>query len=269
MPHNEHVIDHLNKDKNLLYPNKSAYLRLVEDWQDPNPKPIIEEHDGIQVVREDYLKYGSKMRFIDYTIKNLTADEIVYAQPRQGYAGISLCAVAKRYHKRVSLFIPLAKELSEHQERCRDLGAELHAKKIYGMSGLRKYARDHAIMYNAHYIEMGFKNDPYVTASIVKVASEIPEPKEVWTVLSTGVLHRALQIAWPNAVFHGVAVARNMKRGEVGHGNVYSHPYPFLKAEKDEELPPFASAKAYDAKAWRYIKQHASKGALFWNVAGD
>ena len=215
MPHNEHVIDHLNKDKNLLYPNKSAYLRLVEDWQDPNPKPIIEEHDGIQVVREDYLKYGSKMRFIDYTIKNLTADEIVYAQPRQGYAGISLCAVAKRYHKRVSLFIPLAKELSEHQERCRDLGAELHAKKIYGMSGLRKHARDHAIMYNAHYIEMGFKNDPYVTASIVKVASQIPEPKEVWTVLSTGVLHRALQIAWPNAVFHGVAVVRNSIPGLV------------------------------------------------------
>ena len=209
------------------------------------------------------------MRFIDYTIKNLTADEIVYAQPRQGYAGISLCAVAKRYHKRVSLFIPLAKELSEHQERCRDLGAELHAKKIYGMSGLRKHARDHAIIYNAHYIEMGFKNDPYVTASIVKVASQIPEPKEVWTVLSTGVLHRALQIAWPNAKFTSICVSRNMKQGELGRASAVSEPLAFTSGEKQENLPPFPTIDTYDGKVWKYIPKNSNKDILFWNVGTE
>lgn len=33
------------------------------------------------------------------------------------------------------------------------------------------------------------------------------------------------------------------------------------------EVPPFPSLSEYDAKVWRFIKQYASKGALFWNVA--
>ncbi len=44
------------------------YLELVKDWEDPNPKPVIELHDGIHVVRDDLLDAGSKVRFIDYFV---------------------------------------------------------------------------------------------------------------------------------------------------------------------------------------------------------
>ena len=33
-----------------------------------------------------------------------------------------------------------------------------------------------------------------------------------------------------------------------------------------EDAPPFPSAPTYDAKTWKFMREHASPGALFWNV---
>ena len=46
-------------------------LELVKDWEDPWPDPVIQDYDGIKVVRDDLLTAGSKIRFIDYYIKTL------------------------------------------------------------------------------------------------------------------------------------------------------------------------------------------------------
>jgi len=46
------------------------YLSLIGDWQDTLPAPVIQEHEKIQVVRDDLLGGGSKMRFADYFIKS-------------------------------------------------------------------------------------------------------------------------------------------------------------------------------------------------------
>ena len=35
---------------------------------------------------------------------------------------------------------------------------------------------------------------------------------------------------------------------------------------RTEDAPPFPSAPTYDAKAWKFIKENAKHGALFWNV---
>ena len=56
----------------------SELLDLVKDWEDPNPKVVIEEYDGIKVVRDDLLHHGSKIRFIDKFIKDTPAKEIVF-----------------------------------------------------------------------------------------------------------------------------------------------------------------------------------------------
>ena len=40
----------------------------------------------------------------------------------------------------------------------------------------------------------------------------------------------------------------------------------FDKPVSDIDKPPFPSAPTYDAKAWKFIREHASRGALFWNV---
>jgi len=112
-----------------------------------------------------------------------------------------------------------------------------------------------------------------VTAAAVKVAYNIAEkhgePAEVWSAISTGVLSRALQIAWPNAQFNAVAVARNIKDGEAGRAKIWSHPKEFSQDVDREYQPPFPSAMNYDAKAWEFMKKHGSPGAWFWNVGGN
>ena len=193
---------------------------------------------------------------------------MVYVQPRTGLAGVSLLSVAKRHNKKVKLFMPSSKQISHHQACCIEQGADYEFHRIAAMPNLNAIAKKWADKNDdTYFIPLGLKHE-LVTAGFVKVASKIPEPEEVWTVISTGVLHRALQIAWPNAKFHCVAVSRNMKRGEIGHENIISAPEPFTKAIK-ENLPPFPSVNTYDGKAWRYIPKNSGKDILFWNVGTE
>ena len=90
-------------------------------------------------------------------------------------------------------------------------------------------------------------------------------PSEVWTVAGSGMLSRALQRAWPWATFYAVNISQH--KVDAGKATVLSAPERF---EQNARVPPpFESCSNYDAKAWRFIVEHASPGALFWNVAGD
>jgi hypothetical protein len=83
-------------------------------------------------------------------------------------------------------------------------------------------------------------------------------------------LSRALQIAWPNAKFHCVAVSRNLKAGELGRAEVITEPLDFTAVEKKENLPPFPTVNTYDAKVWKYIpKNKKGKKILMWNVGTE
>ena len=268
MPHNNHIIDGFNKDIGLLSPEdaKKYYLSLCKGWTPYNPDPVVIEHEGVSVVRDD-LTVGTKTRAGDLLISKIQSDTLVYCQPRVGLAGVSLCDVAQKHeNKKIVLFMPSSKKVSIHQACCIEQGAIPHFKRIAAMPNLNSAAKKWAAENDAYFIPLGLKHER-VTAGIVKAASKIKEPEEVWTVISTGVLHRALQIAWPNAKFYAVAVARNMKAGEIGHDNIISAPEAFTQPTK--ELPPFPSIDTYDAKAWRYIPKRSGRDILFWNVGTE
>jgi len=275
MAHDKHIIDHSNMDVDSLlfegvssrHDAKEYYLQLAAGWNDPNPAPVVEEYDGIRVVRDDLIT-GTKVRGGDCLISSLNQSTLVYVQPRTGLAGVSLLHVAAQHNKQVKLFMPSSKRISHHQACCIERGAQYEFHRVAAMPNLNSIAKKWAEENDdAYFIPLGLKHER-VTAGLVKVASQIPEPEEVWTVISTGVLHRALQIAWPNATFHAVAVARNMKSGEIGHGNIMSAPEPFTKPIK-EGLPPFPTIDTYDGKAWRYIPKNSGRDILFWNVGTE
>lgn len=249
----------INKDN---IKTKDAYLNLVKDFKSSFEQPIIEEYNGIKVVRDDLLEIGSKARFGEALIAKCESDTIVYVQPRFGFAGISLTKLCKMYNKKLVLFMPSSKEISEHQAYCIEHGCEYYFYRIAAMPNLNLIAKNWAIENNAFFIPLGLKHE-LVTAMIVKIASEIKEPESFWTAFSTGVLNRGLQIAWPNAIANGLAVSRNVQDGEKGRANIISSEQHFHQNSKI--LPPFPSAKNYDAKVWQYLKA----GDLFWNVAGE
>jgi hypothetical protein len=264
----------VNKDVGPLYTAEDArdeFLYLAYDWEDPNPVPRITVHDGIRVVRDDDL-VGSKVRGGDCLISSLPdhIDTIVYVQPRTGLAGVSLLDVAKRHGKKVRLFMPSSKRISMHQACCIERGCEYEFHRIAAMPNLNLIAKKWADAHpNAFFVPLGLKHE-LVTAGIVKVAYEnIEEPDEVYTATSTGVLTRALQIAWPNAKFTSVCVSRNMKAGELGVAEPISEPLAFTASEKKENLPPFPNIDTYDGKVWKYIPKNSDKDILFWNVGAE
>jgi hypothetical protein len=95
------------------------------------------------------------------------------------------------------------------------------------------------------------------------------DPTEIWCAVSTGTMIRALQIGWPDSDPHGVAVARNIHKGEKGIANLVSATMPFLKPHNDAKKMPFPTTAAYDAKAWNEFEKNAKPGAIFINVGSD
>ena len=273
MAHNNHIVDGINKDVGPLYSHEEAkeyYLDLAKDWEDPYGAPKITTHDNIRVVRDDYIT-GSKVRGGDCLISSLSENisTIVYVQPRTGLAGVSILDVAKRHNKKVKLFMPSSKRISRHQACCIERGAEVEFHRIAAMPNLNIIAKKWAMENkNTFFVPLGLKHKK-VTAGIVKPALSIKEPDEVYIATSTGVLTRALQIAWPNAKFTSICVSRNMKQGELGRASAVSEPLAFTSGEKQENLPPFPTIDTYDGKVWKYIPKNTDKDILFWNVGTE
>lgn len=272
MAHDKHTTSKMNQDLNLMMPNRQAWLDLAGDWKDPIEEPVIIEHEGFKVIREDMMGFGSKCRFGDILVQQAPTDTLVYVQPRFGFAGISLAYLANKYNKKLVLFMPSGKVISDHQAICIERGAIPKFRRIAAMPNLNRIAKQWAEDNNATFIPLGLKHE-LVTAAAVKVAYDIAEkhgyPEEVWSAISTGVLQRSLQIAWPDAEFNAVAVSRNIQNGELGKAKVWSHPKAFASDVNPAFAPPFPSAMNYDAKAWEFMKKHGNPGAWFWNVGGD
>jgi len=267
--HNNHIVDGINKDllmDNYTY-SQHHYLHLARNWTDPYPKPIVKKHDGIRVVREDLIT-GTKVRGASALVSTIEQDTLVYVQPRVGLAGVSLLDVAEKYNKKVVLFMPSSKKISDHQACCIERGAKPKFKRIAAMPNLNLAAKQWAENNDAYFIPLGLKHK-IVTAGIVKTAMQIKAPNKCYIAISTGVLSRALQIAWPNTEFVSVAVSRNLKHGELGRSEVISDSLLFQKAEDLSNLPPFPTVPTYDGKVWKYIPKNTNEDILFWNVGAE
>ena len=267
MSHNKHIIDGINKDVGIFgYKDaKDYYLSLAEGWIPYNPDPVVIEYEGVRVVRDDLI-VGTKTRAADLLASKINNDTMVYSQPRVGLAGVSLLDVAKHHNKKVVLFMPASKRISLHQACCIERGAIPIFERIAAMPILNIKAKEWADKHNAFFIPLGLKHE-LATAAIVHTASKISEPEEVYVAISTGVLSRALQIAWPNAKFTCVAVARNLKAGELGRASVISEPLEFMQEEPIQ--PPFPTVRTYDAKVWKYIPKNTGRNILMWNVGAE
>ena len=146
------------------------------------------------------------------------------------------------------------------------LGAHIHQVPHGYLSVVQARVRDYCVENDCLCIPFG-GNFPAAVELIALAASRIrSRPKEVWCVAASGTLSRGLQLAWPNAQHCVVKVgAERDIHGAAKKVREYRAPEKF---EQDAEIsPPFASCSNYDAKVWRFFKQHASPGALYWNVA--
>jgi hypothetical protein len=256
----------LDNGKSLEY-----YLDLTKNWKDPYPEFVVRKINGFNIIDESVLAVGSKARMGDFFISQIKEKELVYVAPRYGMAGISLLDLASRYNKKVTLFMPSSKVVSEHQQIAIERGANVKFRRIAAMPNLNLMAKKYAKENGAYFIPLGLKHE-HVTAGAVRCFYDFfkdkEKPSRMFSVISTGVLTRALQIALPDTEFHAVAVARNIQDGELGRAKFYSYTKPF--SAKSKLIPTeFDSTENYDAKAWDFINKYGQAGDWLYNVAGN
>jgi hypothetical protein len=225
-----------------------------------NP-PVIQEHEGIIVVRDDLVPGGTKQRVLPQFLD--AGDEFVYASPAYGYAQVALAKTCQQLGKRATIFTAKRNKMHVRTAEAARSGAKVVMVPHGYLSNVQAKAKAYAETVGAVLLPFGLDFPDFLNA-LSSIAKSMPvQPEQVWCVAGSGTLCRALQQAWPDAEFMTVRVGAVPS---VGSAKLYHAPEPFEKDAK--EPPPFPSCSNYDAKAWRFIKAHAKPGALFWNVAG-
>lgn len=229
------------------------------------PDPVVVEHDGIHVVRDDLAGGGTKARFMVKLFEK--ADEIVYATPAEGGAQSALAWAAKVTGKRATLFV--AKRAQPHPRAlmAKSLGATVYQVAPGYLTVVRKRAQDYCAATGAVHAPFGL-NTPEAIQTIAAAAQSTGlEPDEVWCASGSGVLARSLALAFPKARRHVVQIGRTLTPDEVAGATIHIHPLAF--GQVCRKRPPFPSDPHYDAKAWEIAKARRGAGlVMFWNVTG-
>lgn len=229
----------------------------------PEQTPVVELHEGFRVVRDDLLEGGTKERALMVLLKTLPAGQgLVYGGPAQGFAQVALAAVANRTGRKAHLFVAKRGQRHALTAKAAELGAEIHEVENGYLSNVSAKALAFAKEQQLYQVPFGL-DMPLALKAIAEAAQQIKTPpEEVWSVAGSGVLTRALQLAWPKASFNAVVVGK--KDTATGSATRWFYPAAFEKPAKT--LPPFPSVANYDAKGWEICKREGSPGALFWNV---
>lgn len=255
--------------------NREQWPAVAAQIGTPSPGPAasgeevpalrVDEIEGIRVVRDDAVLGGTKRRALDRLVASIDADELVYATPAYGFAQIALAGACRAAGKKATIFVAARSERHPRTAAAAALGAEVIEVKAGRLNVIQSRARKHCEATGAYQVPFGMDDELFV-AAMAEVVGELPgpTPTEVWCVAGSGVLTRALQRAFPDATHHAVQIGRDP---DVGGAMLWKAPEAF--EEEATDPPPFPSCTNYDAKAWRFIKEHASPGALFWNLGAD
>jgi hypothetical protein len=226
-------------------------------------QPALEAWNDRVIVRDDLLPGGTKMRAILPMMVCSPAAEFVYASPAQGYAQVALAHCAALTGKRATIFTAKRNTPSALTLAAKEAGAKIVMVPHGYLSNVQSKATRYALETGAELMPFGIDSEAAI-AGIAGAAAAIGlRPPEVWSVAGSGVLTRALQNAWPEAKVYAVIVGK--LDAPTGRAERIVHPLPF--AVEADVRPHFPSAPHYDAKAWESFRDHACRGALFWNVA--
>lgn len=238
--------------------------------------PIIEEHAGVLVVREDLLDGGSKIRFLPHIVEG--AKEIVFGGPFCGGAPYALSVYGRRKGVAVTLFYAKRKDLHWRQREAFKNGATIYQVPAGRMSVVQHRARTYAADHGALFLPLGF-DIAHATEPFEAVMREARQRAqimaggnldEVWCATGSGMLARCLGRSFPNAAVHGVVVglrSRNSKQDFPP--NVILHDCPYDFGESCFAPVPFPACLNYEAKAWEQMQTLGRGRRLFWSVLGN
>ena len=226
---------------------------------------VIEDRDGFKIVRDDLFQGGTKRRAFSRLIDSIKESEFVYAVDYYGHAAYAIALTAQEAGKTVMLFYPSPKRETDiflkvtslpnvKYEILEDMSTQVEASKT-----AIKYAEE----YGAKFLPIGLDFPEFGVELEKVVKSANLQAPEIWCMGGSGTLGRALQRAYTDIPVNIVSVGTANFNG--GNNIVYKAPE---KLDESAEIkPPYPSSPNYDAKTWRFVLEHAKKGACIWNVA--
>lgn len=226
-------------------------------------RPIVVEHEGVFVVRDDLYHGGTKARVLRHLIRE--GGHYVYATPFCGGAQTALAVVANEKNAKMTLVLAARKKEHWRTIQAEGLGSEVIRVRPGYLSVIQARAREYVDLTGAELFEFGLASEFAVQRISEEAASIDFVPDEVWCASGSGVLARALTRAYPSASINVVEVGRELSSSDVSGARIWKTPLPFDKPHKIS--PPFSSDLHYEAKAWEICKLNKGKGkVLFWNV---
>jgi hypothetical protein len=244
----------MNISKNT-YPTISSY-------------PIIKDHYGIKVVRDDLLPGGTKSILMPL-IDDPAITEFVYASPVYGGFQIALAMYCKRVGKRATIFCAQRNSKHANTLKCIEHGANVIEVPYGYLSVVEKKAREYCNKPHIKKIVFGASTheNKLLIAERVKQVIELlgKEPDEIWCAVGSGTLISSILMAVsPNVKVVGVQVGADFKAMSPNL-TIIKYSKPFDKESKIKV--DFPSTPNYDLKAFEVcLKQKGDGTILFWNV---
>jgi len=232
---------------------------------------IIENHYGINVLRDDLLVGGTKSILMN-TIDKPNISEFVYASPVYGGFQIALSAYCKSVNKTATIFC--AKRINKHAntQKCIDYGANIIEVPFGYLSVVEKKAREYS--HNKKHVEKiifgaNSNENKKIISNRVKLVLEHITPNEIWCAIGSGTLISSILMTVDESIkVFGVQVgAEFIPDKEYSNLTIIKYPKPFDKESKI--MIDFPSTPNYDKKAFEICLKNnidTNKKILFWNV---
>jgi len=229
--------------------------------------PIIKEHYGINVVRDDLLEGGTKSVLLN-KMDNKSINEFVYASPVYGGFQIAISAYCKKVGKKATIFCARRNIRHANTLKCLEYGANVIEVDYGYLSVIEKRAREYCLnKEGVHKIVFGAQTESNkkILSERVLDAYNMCKCDEIWCAVGSGTLITSIMDAVPSCVkVFGVQVGAEFKHN-YPNLTIIKYPKSFDKESKLEI--DFPSMPNYDLKAFELCLKNKGTGKImFWNV---
>lgn len=228
----------------------------------------IEQHNGIDVLRDDLLPGGTKSTFLD-KILDAGASLYVYASPVYGAFQIALARYCQSLGKQAVIFCAKRQTPHANSLAAKAAGAIVLQVPFGYLSNCQAKAKAYAQAHGGQYLTFG-ANYPDAISAIASRMRQVShtlgqEPDEVFCAVGSGTLLKGILQGTDSSRVVGVQVGAAYQGPLPQRAQLMRYPKPFEAHAR--VVAPFPSCSNYDLKAWEYcLTYKRGKRVLFWNV---
>lgn len=222
--------------------------------------PIVEQHCGYNVIRDDKLQGGSKRRALVRWLAELDHDHFSYAGTVFGSGAWALAEACYDLGKHCTIYMARGKYQPIWLGRMNRLPCRIIWTDPLPVLEIEKQAVQNT---EAHYLPIGFDHADFIRHMSAVFQKSLPHPEQIWLPNVGGTLLKAAIEAWPKADIRAVCAARLTEKLE----GITCYQAPEKYHQPARMPPPYPACPFSDGKLWQFARQFAVTNAYIWNTS--